>query len=80
MITSVIDNLVAQLTSANDSPRDASHLRALLQSSLQKLDLVSREEFDAQTAVLSRTRAKLEALEEQVQILGQQLINESDQL
>ena len=41
-------------------------LRSLLESSLQKLNLVSREEFDAQQAVLLRTREKLEALEQQL--------------
>ncbi|GGY82114.1 hypothetical protein GCM10011613_28540 [Cellvibrio zantedeschiae] len=34
-----------------------------LQAALSKLNLVTREEFDAQTAVLQRTRQKLEALE-----------------
>lgn len=38
-------------------------LQLALQSALAKLNLVTREEFDAQTAVLQRTRAKLEALE-----------------
>lgn len=38
-------------------------LHAGLQSALSKLNLVTREEFDAQTAVLQRTRSKLEALE-----------------
>ncbi|MFX7548886.1 accessory factor UbiK family protein, partial [Acinetobacter baumannii] len=32
-------------------------------------DLVSREEFDAQAKVLSRTREKLEALEKQLDFL-----------
>lgn len=41
-------------------------VRALLQSTLAKLELVSREEFDAQAAVLARTRAKLESLEQQL--------------
>ncbi len=35
----------------------------VLQSTLAKLNLVTREEFDAQAAVLQRTRQKLEALE-----------------
>lgn len=39
-------------------------LQQCLQKSLQKLSLVTREEFDIQTEVLARTRAKLEALEE----------------
>ena len=38
----------------------------VLQSSLTKLDLVTREEFDVQTEVLARTRAKVEALEKVV--------------
>lgn len=40
-----------------------AQLKALLQSAFGKLDLVSREEFDSQMAVLARTRARLEALE-----------------
>jgi BMFP domain-containing protein YqiC len=42
-------------------------VRVLLQSTFQKLDLVTREEFDVQTAVLARTREKLEALERRLQ-------------
>lgn len=38
-------------------------LQMTLQSVLAKMNLVTREEFDAQTAVLQRTRQKLEALE-----------------
>jgi BMFP domain-containing protein YqiC len=34
-----------------------------LRGSLAKLDLVTREEFEVQEAVLARTREKLEALE-----------------
>jgi len=34
---------------------------------LSKLDLVTREEFEVQEAVLLRTREKLEALEERLQ-------------
>jgi len=39
------------------------NFQSVLRSGLAKLDLVSREEFDVQEAVLSRTREKLEALE-----------------
>jgi len=42
------------------------NFKAVLQSGLAKLDLVSREEFEVQRAVLLRTREKLEALEAQV--------------
>ncbi len=43
-----------------------SNFRAVLRSSLTKLDLVSRDEFDAQVRVLERTRARLEALEDKL--------------
>jgi ubiquinone biosynthesis accessory factor UbiK len=39
------------------------NFRAVLQAGLSRLDLVTREEFDVQAAVLKRTREKLEALE-----------------
>ena len=42
------------------------NLRAGLEAGLAHLDLVTREEFDVQAAVLVRTREKLEALEQQV--------------
>ena len=40
-----------------------------LQSGLARLDLVTREEFDVQRAVLLRTREKLEALQRAVEQL-----------
>lgn len=45
------------------------NFKAVLQSGLAKLDLVTREEFDVQRAVLLRTREKLEALEKLVEDL-----------
>lgn len=39
------------------------NLRALLQSSFARLDLVTREEFDVQRAVLARAREKITQLE-----------------
>jgi len=39
------------------------NFKSLLQSGLERMDLVTREEFDVQVAVLLRTREKLEALE-----------------
>lgn len=43
--------------------------RALAQSALRRLDFVSRDEFDAQAAVLQRTQAKVAALESEVAAL-----------
>ncbi len=40
--------------------------RSVLQSGIDKLDLVTREEFEVQEAVLQRTREKLEALDERL--------------
>ena len=45
------------------------NVHALLRSALGRLDLVTREEFDAQARVLARTREKLEALERRVAVL-----------
>jgi hypothetical protein len=45
------------------------NLRSALESSLGKLNLVTREEFEVQQAVLLRTREKLKALEERVAAL-----------
>ena len=42
------------------------NLRSALQSGLARLDLVTREEFDIQVALLARTREKVEALEQRV--------------
>ena len=42
------------------------NVRAMLQSTFAKMDLVTREEFDVQSAVLARTREKLEKLEKQI--------------
>ena len=54
-----LHNLLPSL--ANVLPKRELHVA--LQAALAKLDIVTREEFDAQAAVLQRTRAKLEALE-----------------
>jgi len=50
-----------------------SNFRAVLRTALGKLDLVTREEFDAQTKVLERTRAKAEALESRLAELEKRL-------
>lgn len=39
------------------------NFKSLLQTGLERMDLVTREEFDVHVAVLARTREKLEALE-----------------
>lgn len=51
-------------------------VQAMLQAALRKMDLVTREEFDAQSAVLARTRARLESME----VLLQDLKKEKDSI
>ena len=65
----IFDDISARMAAAMAaSPvRDVEkNVRALLRGALGRLDLVSREEFDIQVALLARTREKLEALEERV--------------
>jgi BMFP domain-containing protein YqiC len=45
-------------------------VKSLLQGTFDRLDIVSREEFDAQKAVLLRTREQVEALEQQLLALN----------
>ena len=68
----MIDDIARRLSEA--VPEGIRHLqndleqnfRAVLQSALAKLDLVTREEFDVQTAVLRRSREKLEELDKKL--------------
>ncbi|NOY63624.1 MAG: accessory factor UbiK family protein [Gammaproteobacteria bacterium] len=74
-----IDELTQKLISSlpegiSELQRDAKrNMQQILQSYLNKMNLVSREEFEVQSAVLARTRSKLEALEKQVAELEKQL-------
>jgi BMFP domain-containing protein YqiC len=47
------------------------HLKAAITSAFDKLDLVTTEEFDAQKAVLARSREKIDQLELQLKNLEQ---------
>ena len=48
-------------------------VRALAQSALTRLDVVSREEFDAQSEILRRTRERVVALEAELEELPREL-------
>ncbi len=64
-----IENLSSRLKEAVEKSPVGDlerNINALLQSTFTKMMLVSREEFDVQTEVLSRTRQKLEALEKKL--------------
>lgn len=70
-----LKQLIAQLCDA--LPTHVSTLKKdfekncqrIIPAFLDKLDLVTREEFDTQSKVLARTRKKLEALEEHIKEL-----------
>ena len=47
------------------------NFKAVLQSGLAKLDLVTRQEFDVQASVLKRSRERLEELERRMAALEQ---------
>ena len=72
-----IDDLVRKLTAAippglKDFEAEArKQFRAILESGLTKMDLVSREEFDIQVKVLAKTREKIDLLEQQIAKLEQ---------
>jgi ubiquinone biosynthesis accessory factor UbiK len=70
-----IDELARKLVDALPSGLKAlqadaeQNFRAVLQAGIARLDLVTRDEFDVQAAVLKRTREKLAALEERLAAL-----------
>ena len=67
-----MDELIQKLISlipegAKTLPKDIeTHFRSALQSGFAQLNLVTRDEFDAQVKVLQRTRKKLEELEKEL--------------
>ena len=67
IVQQVVNDLPAHLVPFKEEI--AGHLRVALQNVFAKLDLVTREEFDAQVKVLLRTREKLEALESKIKQL-----------
>jgi len=57
---------LAAMAAGNPAKDLEKNMRGLLASAFTRLDLVSREEYDVQTQVLSRAREKLAALEARV--------------
>src|SRR5437773_10553603 len=67
--TATLDELarkIGRAIEASPAKDIEKNIKALLQSGLQRLDLVPREQFELQAQVLLRTREKLEALEARV--------------
>jgi BMFP domain-containing protein YqiC len=73
--TKFIDDLARQISDSVPSgvkglQQDLEkNIHTLLQGAFAKLDLITREEFDAQSQVLLRTREKLEQLEKLVSVM-----------
>ncbi|APZ41956.1 hypothetical protein BW247_01620 [Acidihalobacter ferrooxydans] len=74
-----LDELAAKLNGAiPESLRTMQHdiektVRAGVNGAMQRLDIVSREEFEVQSALLARTREKLDAMEARVHALEAKL-------
>ncbi len=77
--TKFIDDTVKRLSESlppglNKFKKDLEkNFRAILQSMLTKLDLITREEFDIQKKVLTKTRNKLNIIEKQMAYLETQI-------
>jgi hypothetical protein len=68
----VIDELgarIREVLAASPAQDLERNLKAMLAAGLARLDLVTREEYDAQTRVLERTRAKLAELEARLEAI-----------
>ena len=64
-----LSNKIKEMASSSPAADVSKNLHALLQGALTKLELVSREEFDAQAEVLRNTRAQLARLEQSLAAL-----------
>jgi ubiquinone biosynthesis accessory factor UbiK len=79
MNSSGLDELARRLAESVPEPvrafaRDMEgNFKAVLQAQLSKLDLVSRQEFDVQAAILQRTQANLAAMEARLKDLEAKL-------
>jgi len=82
--TEWVDSLVAKisalLSQSNASDGSSSlkadaqrNVRAVIQNAFSNLDMVSRDEFDAQVTVLKRSREKIDTMEQQLAELTEQL-------
>ncbi len=64
-IDNLVNEILAKLPQGADALRDDVNntLKASLSAALKKMDLVTRDEFDVQRAVLEKTREQLKQLE-----------------
>ena len=64
-IEGIVENIAKVLPAGTDQVRAElrDNVRVVIESAFARMNLVTREEFDAQTALLRRTREKLEEIE-----------------
>lgn len=74
LIQSVVENLPKKVGPFNDELQD--YLQQALSSALNKMDIVTRHEFDIQTAVLQKTRSKVDELEKIIKQLESHLLKQ----
>ncbi len=71
LVQNVLKNLPTGISPLNEEIQDS--LKEALAMALKKMDIVTRHDFDIQTAVLQKTRSKVDALEKKLQQLEQHL-------
>lgn len=74
-VEDVVEKIGALIPQDIKTLREEFHnnAKAVLVAGLKKMDLVTREEFDVQKAVLAKTRQKLNMLETELKTLQEQL-------
>lgn len=79
-INRLVDQLARSLPGGLATARDefAAAARAVLTDAFSRLELVTRDEFDAQARVLARSREMLEALEREIHELNARLTELED--
>ena len=73
LIQSVVEDLPKKIGPLGDEVQD--YLRQNLSSTLKKMDIVTRHEFDIQATVLQKTRSKVDELEKTIKQLESHLLN-----
>ena len=72
LIQSVVENIPGKVGPLGDELQD--YLRKSLSSTLKKMDIVTRHEFDVQTAVLQKTRNKVDEMEKLIKELESKIL------
>lgn len=66
-----VQNKIQQVLENSPAKDFEKNVKAMITQGFARLDLVTREEFDIQAQILTKTREKLEALEKRVEALEQ---------